>query len=307
MLSNYQENQPLGLVALSGAISDKDWQLCLDFFKKEQVQIIYSSLINKKDNFFSGTPEQKLQQLLFLINKTKSVITIRGGSGVIHLLPLLDKLKTQTKKNLAEICFVGFSDFSIFLNYLVQNLGSIAIHSHVANSLRLATKTEKELFFKRLSANWKGNLLAELPPDLRCLNKGSAKAKLLGGNLTSLVTLLGTKWQINFDNAILFFEDLNEPYYKIERLFAQLYYSGCLKKIKGLILGDFLYTESKKLRKLDSSKIFQIIKKMLPKDMPVLADFPSGHGAKNRPLPLGAKIFMDATKKIITLQDKRLV
>ena len=118
---------------------------------------------------------------------------------------------------------------------------------------------EQKLFFSRLAGNWQGSLAGENQKQLVCLQQGKAEGILRGGNLTSLVSLVGSKWQVDFTNKILFLEDTNEAYYSIERLFSQLYYSGSLAKIKGLVLGHFLYAthppkKSKKSKKSKNKK-----------------------------------------------------
>ena len=193
---------------------------------------------NRKSEFFAGSPKQRYSQIKELLG-TKILLAVRGGSTAIHLLPLLDKDK-QDQQKIEDICFIGFSDVSVLLNHTAEK-GGWAIHSHVANTLRLASLKEQKLFFSRLAGNWQGSLAGENQKQLVCLQQGKAEGILRGGNLTSLVSLVGSKWQVDFTNKILFLEDTNEAYYSIERLFSQLYYSGSLAKIKGLVLGHFLY------------------------------------------------------------------
>ena len=175
---------------------------------------------------------------------------------------------------------------------------------------------EQKLFFSRLAGNWQGSLAGENQKQLVCLQQGKAEGILMGGNLTSLVSLVGSKWQVDFTNKILFLEDTNEAYYSIERLFSQLYYSGSLAKIKGLVLGHFLYatpppkkeqkSSKKQKQKLNPQKILALIENLLPAKIPILANFPAGHGLQNAPLPIGAKVFLDAKKKEFITTDKRL-
>ena len=226
--------QTIALFSPSSAIALPEWKLCLDFFKKKKISVKYSPLITKKSEFFAGTPKQRYSQIKELLG-TKILLAVRGGSTSVHLLPLLDKGK-QDQQKIEDICFIGFSDVSILLNYAAEK-GGWAIHSHVANTIRLASLKEQKLFFSRLSGNWNGPLAGENQKQLVCLKQGKTEGILMGGNLASIVSLVGSKWQVDFTNKILFLEDTNEAYYSIERLFSQLYYSGSLAKIKGLVLG----------------------------------------------------------------------
>ena len=166
------------------------------------------------------------------------------------------------------------------------------------------------------------SLAGENQKQLVCLKQGKTEGILMGGNLASIVSLVGSKWQVDFTNKILFLEDTNEAYYSIERLFSQLYYSGSLAKIKGLVLGHFLYPtppptkrakratrakeQQEQKQKLNPQKILALIENLLPAKIPILANFPAGHGLQNAPLPIGAKVFLDAKKKEFITTDKRL-
>lgn len=280
----------LGVIAISGFISESNWRDCQDFFNQRRQKFISSSLITEKNYHFAGTPKQKLKQFLELVPKTNLLLGVRGGSGTIHLLPFLDNFQNQ--ELLAKVNLIGFSDLSILLNYLAQKFKSIVIHSHTANSLRASGYTEKTLFFQRVNGDWKGELAGFYQSDLVCLREGQAQGKLFGGNLASLASLIGTPWEVDFSNKIVFFEDVNEAYYRIERFFSQFHYAGCLKKIKGFVFGNFFYLQGQQ-RKLDTEKIFEMIKSMLPPKIPVLANFPAGHGGQNAPLPIGAEVFLD--------------
>ena len=208
--------QTIALFSPSSAIALPEWKLCLDFFKKKKISVKYSPLITKKSEFFAGTPKQRYSQIKELLG-TKILLAVRGGSTSVHLLPLLDKGK-QDQQKIEDICFIGFSDVSILLNYAAEK-GGWAIHSHVANTIRLASLKEQKLFFSRLSGNWNGPLAGENQKQLVCLKQGKTEGILMGGNLASIVSLVGSKWQVDFTNKILFLEDTNEAYYSIEKFF----------------------------------------------------------------------------------------
>ena len=288
----------LGLLLPSGFISTTNWHLCLKFFEEEKLTIYYSPLATQKYFFFAGTIAQRIKQLQQTVEHTKCLLAVRGGSGSIHLLDFLQKYWSEK----TAFSLIGFSDISILLNFIATRFQKITIHSYVANTLRLASKADQEFFFRRFQGDWRGELAGKDAKNLRWFGDKANEARLLGGNLTSIVSLLGTPYQISLDNSILFVEDVAEPYYRIERLFSQLYYSGCLKKILGLVLGHFIFAN----KLLDESKILELIKAFLPVKIPIVANFPAGHGAKNAPLPIGAKVVLDAKKKNFLVAKEKL-
>jgi muramoyltetrapeptide carboxypeptidase len=287
--SNTIKTHTLGLIHPSGKIGKQDWQDCLDFFEKRKTSVVSFSLEESNHPLFSGDLQQKKQQFSKVLENTKYLFASKGGSGSIHLLDFIqEKWNAQ-----APFTIIGFSDVSPLLNFLASRLGQITMHSHNAISLKKKTLAEQDFFFQRLQGNWQGELAGADFRDLTYFGDKLVKAKLLGGNLASLTSLVGTPYQSPLDNSILFVEDISEPYYRVERLFSQLHYAGSLKNIKGLVLGHFLWEEEK----LEPKKILHLIQDFLPKDIPIIVNFPAGHGEKNAPLPIGAKVILDAGKK----------
>ena len=163
--------------------------------KFAKIGILAGSRFSIKAKIFCGF--SFLLLLLFL--------AVRGGSTAIHLLPLLDKDK-QDQQKIEDICFIGFSDVSVLLNHTAEK-GGWAIHSHVANTLRLASLKEQKLFFSLFAGNWQGSLAGENQKQLVCLKQGKTEGILMGGNLASIVSLVGSKWQVDFTDKMLFLED----------------------------------------------------------------------------------------------------
>ena len=165
-------NQTIALFTPSSAIALSEWKLCLDFFKKKKISVKYPPLTTAKSELIAGSPKQRYSQIKELLG-TKLFLAVRGGSTAIHLLPLLDKDK-QDQQKIEDICFIGFSDVSVLLNHTAEK-GGWAIHSHVANTLRLASLKEQKLFFSRLAGNWQGSLAGENQKQLVCLQQGKSR------------------------------------------------------------------------------------------------------------------------------------
>ena len=153
-------NQTIALFTPSSAIALSEWKLCLDFFKKKKISVKYLPLTTAKSEFFAGSPKQRYSQIKELLG-TKLFLAVRGGSTAIHLLPLLDKDK-QDQQKIEDICYTA-------------EKGAWAIHSHVANTLRLASLKEQKLFFSRLAGNWQGSLAGENQKSSFVCNKEKQK------------------------------------------------------------------------------------------------------------------------------------
>ncbi|MCO5144208.1 MAG: LD-carboxypeptidase, partial [Oligoflexia bacterium] len=113
---------------------------------------------------------------------------------------------------------------------------------------------------------------------------------ILGGNLSIILSLLGTPYLPDFTDAILFLEDCGEPPYRVDRMLTQLASAGILQKLQGVLLGDFeadvVYTDPKAEKSYWKPTLRE---RFLDLNIPILEKLPVGHGKYNEPLPLGVR------------------
>ncbi len=106
--------------------------------------------------------------------------------------------------------------------------------------------------------------------------------------------MIGTEWELETKNSILFFEEVDEKLYKVDRCLSQWFLAGKFRKIKGLILGNF--------RGLKTSNIFAIIKEMIKVTFPVVYCPYLGHTKNKITLPVGAKVKLNTYNKSLMLE-----
>ena len=251
--------------------------------------------------FFAGTGDSRAKILHQYLTdpEIQGILCLRGGSGCIHLLHSLTKFD-QSKW--VEKPIVGFSDISNLLNHFSSHLNWITFHGHVAKTLGRTDQKEKVDFLKRLSGDWSGDLVNQKKTEIFAFQNGNASGRLLGGNLATLVSMIGTPWQVNFDNSILFLEDINEAPYEIERMISQLYFSKSLENIRGLILGKFIYNQ----KEIKINLLKRIMSLYFNNNLPMINQFTSGHQNSNQMLPIGAIIEMNTSPLSIRIVDTRL-
>ncbi|MBU0960584.1 MAG: hypothetical protein KKH60_03580 [Proteobacteria bacterium] len=130
-----------------------------------------------------------------------------------------------------------------------------------------------------------------------------ARGTLLGGNLSSLMSLLATPLEQDWTDAILFLEDVGEPLYRIDRMLTQLAHCGKFNQARGIILGDFSLTRDQdRLERLRFHEQIwmRVLELTEPTGIPVWGDFPVGHGPDNLTLPHGAEAAMDSGQRILS-------
>jgi muramoyltetrapeptide carboxypeptidase len=223
----------------------------------------------------------------------KCLMAMRGGYGCLRMLDKIDiALVSRNPKIL-----VGFSDITLLQNYLYAQTGLVSYHGPVVTSLGQASENARARLLSCLTNKTVSGIDSPL---IKVLRDGpEATAPLIGGNLASLVSLLGTRYDFSWDNKIVFLEDINEPSYKIDRMLTQLKLAGKLDKIAGLILGDFKMsaslgeTEKNGYREAVWIRGLELCADL---NIPVWGNFPSGHCPENLTFPLGAVTLMERNK-----------
>lgn len=220
-----------------------------------------------------------------------AVYALRGGYGCARLTPGIDiDLLRKSGKPL-----IGYSDITT-LHGLADHLGLPSWHAPMPASDLLAPGGERDVapLAEALHRGTRtGDVIAPAFED-HALNRGvSASGRLVGGNLSVYVTLLGTPWQPKIDGAVLYLEDVGEQPYRVDRMLAHLRATGFLDAASGFLLGGFTdedYPKSVLAHYLHAT------------GKPVLASWPSGHCSPNVALPLGVAVEMDVKARRLTLR-----
>ena len=239
---------------------------------------------SKSRAFLAGKDESKIETLeeIWGIRDCKTILATRGGYGAIRLLPLLDKLRSLKSPN--KVLW-GYSDLTIIQNYLHSRNGGAWVHSPMLSSKSFYAPTPKEArAWKDFASNEsKDNTVQYQPKILNLSSKHRGKTLMrglvLGGNLASLISMMGTPWEFNIPKqSWLFIEEVQEGAYKLDRLLTQLSYHKDFKNLEGVIMGHFTKCDGyKKILELWSAET----------DKTLLHKLQSGHEAPNIPITLG--------------------
>lgn len=275
---------PAGILKNRQATIDKAKQLAESWGLK----VVVGKNVFKQNNHFAGTDEERANDFqLALDNKNiKAIWAARGGYGSVRILDLLDFTQfTQHPK-----WIIGYSDITAFHNHL-HNLGFETLHAMMPTSLE-----EKPEEIIETIASFKNALFGEevtyTIQSSKHNRNGLISGQLVGGNLSILTSMLGSKSQLKTDGKILFIEEIGEYKYSIDRMLQSLKRAGYFNKVNAVIVGNM--TAIKKNSTSWGSTIEALILEVVPKGIPVLFDFPAGHEADNRALIFGreAKLYI---------------
>lgn len=287
-----QKGDTIAMVAPAGILKNK--KLIIEKAKKLAeswgLYVVYGKYLFNQNNHFAGTDEERCQDFQDALDSPniKAIWCARGGYGSVRILDRLDF--TKFKKHPKWI--IGYSDITAFHNH-INNFGIETLHAMMGTSLQDNPKDIPytiETFRKAIF----GEDLHYTIPFSKYNKTGTVSGELVGGNIAILASMLGSESQISTDNKILFIEEIGEYKYSIDRMLQSLKRAGYFTKIKGVIVGDM--TKIKKNSTVWGSSIEELILSVLPKNIPVIFNFPAGHELDNRALILGRNITLQSTK-----------
>jgi muramoyltetrapeptide carboxypeptidase len=211
----------------------------------------------------------------------------RGGYGLMRLLPFVDLGPLVSRPR----PIVGFSDGTALLA-LAARAGVASIHGPVVTQLGGLPTADQRGLFERLETPGRGLLL----DGLEGLIPGRVQGPLLGGNLEMFSRLIGTPYLPDVSGAILFFEDLGERPYRVDRLLAHLDLAGLFGAVSGVVVGDFSGCREPEATRADSPTADEVLADRLGRlPIPVALRGAFGHGGRNRALPYGTMCELDTT------------
>ncbi|MBP9068223.1 MAG: LD-carboxypeptidase [Bacteroidia bacterium] len=281
------------LVIGTARARDKDQiEPAITILKSWGLKVELGKNIFKTHHQFAGTDEQRAADLQWAIDhkKAKAVLIAGGGYGTLRII---DKVNFNSLKKSPK-WFVGYSDTTI-LQARLTKLNMMSLHGTMAFQFtkdKEATHSIKQLLF--------GEKLSYTIPQNKLNRSGKANAPIVGGNLSLIYALSGSKDDLDTKGNILFIEDLDEQLYHIDRMMLQLKRSGKLKNLKGLIVGGMSDMKDNAIPfgKNANEIIFDAVKEY---KYPICFDFPAGHIQKNMALYLGKKVKLHVEKNKVTL------
>lgn len=236
-------------------------------------------------NYFSGNDIDRAADFQSAIDhpKAKAILCARGGYGCVRIV---DELNWSNFEHSPK-WLIGFSDITV-MHHRAQRLSVMSMHATMPLNFQMNSEQALQTFRSALI----GESFSIQAPS-HALNKmGSARGRLLGGNLSIIYSLLGTSDTYDFKDSVLFIEDLSEQLYHIDRMLFALKKAGVFDEIKALVIGGM--TDLK-----DTSPSFGmtyeevILEKVKESSIPICFNFPIGHIDDNRAMIIGETVELE--------------
>ena len=221
---------------------------------------------------------------------------VRGGYGTARILDRIDLARLVKRPKL----LIGYSDLTALFCALLKRASTICLHAPGVSEMGDRRQFHAASLARSLSG---------LPVRHRVLARdvvrpGKARGRFLGGNLTVLAHLLGTRHMPDLRDAIVFLEETGEETYRVDRLLQHLRMSGALDRARAVVLGRFLVPETKRVFPGDRAVAEVLAEHLAPLGVPVIKGVPAGHGPAKWTLPLGGTATLDTAAGRLTLDPR---
>nr|WP_296143661.1 LD-carboxypeptidase [uncultured Flavobacterium sp.] len=289
-----QKGDTVGILATARKIDLATLQPGIKLLESWGLHVVIGKTIGKEQNQLAGADWQRATDFQEMLDnpKIKAIWAAKGGYGTVRIVDRIDF--TNFKKKPKWI--VGFSDVTVLHSH-INNMDIGTLHAIMAISTKTASPEAIESFRKALF----GEKLEYHIPHHDFNKNGKASGELVGGNLSVLYSILGSKSAVDMKGKILFLEDLDEYLYHIDRMMMNLKRNGSLDGVKGIIIGGMTSMNDNDIPwGKDALEIIQDIVKDYK--IPVAYNFPAGHIKDNRALILGKAVTFEVNDKETVLK-----
>lgn len=299
----------MGVVAPAGPSEENErTRFALDIVRSLGFRVKEGQHLFRKTQYLAGTDAERASDLMAMFTdpSVDAIFCLRGGYGASRTLPLLDY--DTIRKNPKAL--IGYSDITSLLNTLFLKTGLIGFHGPIAS--QSFTDYTFEEFQKVLFAAEAPLPIGAAPPfdagpgrveednRITVFRGGKARGRLIGGNLSLISHLIGTPYEPDFKDRILFLEDVHETPYRIDRMLTQLWLAGQLQQVSGIAFGKFTEAESQG----NSFSVEEVIAQRCQSlGVPVIRGLMIGHIEDQTTVPVGAMAELDGDAGTLTLLE----
>jgi len=294
-----KQGDTIGMVCPSGCMPMEKMQKCIDTLRLWGFKVKQGKTLGTQCNYFSGTDEERLHDLQLMLDdeNVKAIMCARGGYGLSRIIDAIsfEKLVQNPK------WIIGYSDITLLHAHVYSNFNIASLHAPMAAAFNEIEESEEYMqsIYNSLMGIHQSYTIAS-----NALNRnGIGEGELVGGNLALLAHIIGSKSDLETKNKILFFEDVGEYKYNIDRMLMQLKRAGKLDELAGLIVGNF--SDMKDTVIPFGQELYELIfDKVKEYSYPVCFDFPVGHVKENYALKIGVKHGLTVLKEKVMLEEK---
>ena len=295
--SRLRKGDTIGVIAPASPMKPELLESGVRYLEGLGYRVKLGKHIFKTHGYLAGTDKERAQDLnnMFRDRRVHAIICARGGYGTPRLLPLLDFKAIQQRPKI----FVGYSDLTAIQLAMFKHAGLITFSGPMvaAEMGRGIDPFTEENFWRMMTSSLPfGEVQRPNGESYAPISKGKVVGRLLGGCLSLIAPIAGTRHLPSFNNKLLFVEDIGEVVYRWDRFFSQFRELGLLQRLGGFMLGqttDCLPPEG------DATLTFEDLMRdfIKPLKVPALMGLDYGHGRVKHTMPIGARAELEVTAR----------
>jgi muramoyltetrapeptide carboxypeptidase len=292
----------VALITPASSVKPEKMEIAIQNLKHLGLVPVYNDNALKKNGYLAGTDDERVADIhkYFSDKNIKAIWCIRGGYGCTRILHKLDY--DLIKKNAKTL--IGYSDVTALLNAIYKKTGLQGIHGVVASSSLFSPytlqHTQKLLFQGKGTYDYPCVKQADREHDIYTISSGVGEGKIVGGNLSLMIAMIGTSYAPSYKDKIVIIEEVGEKPYRVDRMLTQLIHGTDIKKAKAIIFGVFNDCEAKPDEASFTLKE-TIINAIKPLKIPSIYGFPFGHVTDITPITIGANGTFDADEQTLRI------
>jgi muramoyltetrapeptide carboxypeptidase len=302
----------VGLVSPGSPIAeDFGVQLARETFEAMGLRVRLGRFVRERQGYFAGTDAERAADVnaMFADPEVDAVFALRGGWGTARILPAVDfDLIRRNPKVL-----VGYSDITSLLNAVYARSGLVSFHGPMGVSRWTPYPLEhfRRLLFDAEAIEFSnpvgtGGDLVQREDRVRTITPGTARGRLVGGNLSVLAGIVGSGYVPPWEGSILFLEDVDEGIHRMDRMLTQLALAGVLGTIRGFVFGKCTDcgTGNSPGGGYGSPTLDRVLAEhVAPLGIPAWSGAMIGHVTDQWTLPVGAEVEIDAGRGTIRMLE----
>lgn len=272
----------IGVVAPSYAPGEGRLQRGVRALRRAGYKVIIDPEVGIDRRFSKEEDERRAENFMgiWLQPEVKAVICGTGGYGAVRMIPHLDREIFRTNPKI----FVGYSDITALHLWLMRQANLRVFHGPTVDDLIPVPDDPTLASLLSMLSTPKPNV--KIGRDIaRAMRPGRAVGRLTGGNLSLVQQTIGTPYEIDTRDAILFLEETRDPMSYVDERLAHLRAAGLLDHVRGIVFGQLSLDRSEE----DDFENF-LLDLLSDYDVPIVMDFPAGHDVPNLTLPFGTEV-----------------
>lgn len=276
----------IGVAAISGPVDDSRLDAGLDALRSRGYRVVEASNLRRREGYLAGTDAERAAGYRELLRdpSVDAIFFARGGYGASRILARLDPAEIQANPKI----HLGGSDLTALFAYIAAHAPLVTFYGPLV-AVQLAAGTSPD--WEQVLSGARPESHPVQPDDV--IRPGRGEGPVVGGCLSLLASLCGTPETVGGAGHVLFWEDVGEEIYRLDRMLTQLERSGTFDGLQALLIGSVAPGRREGMESPDEIRAW-LRRRFAQAPFPVVMGFPAGHLDSTRTIPLGALARVDS-------------